>query len=221
VEGVAAAWLCFACIVLAVIDKRHFILPDALTWSGLTAGFVFALVRGLDAAMAEAAPSAAAAFPGGAFAEPPLPLASLLGAAVGASMPLVARGVYILGRRRRRASGEDPASVDESMAGGETETGDRDLEVAEAALDEGMGLGDVKMLAMVGAFLGARMALVTILLGSVTGCVVVLPWLAVSGRGFRTPVPFGPFLAAGALVSLFAGDLLVGAYTDLIRRLVF
>jgi leader peptidase (prepilin peptidase)/N-methyltransferase len=222
IDGVAAAWLFFTCIVLVVIDKRHFILPDALTLTGTVAGLCFALWRGGRTALAGAWEEGALAWLGGPFQEPVLPLASLVGAAAGAAMPLLARVVYVLARRRSgRTGGGDggggPADpVSDSPGAFETEA-----EIERAALAEGMGLGDVKMMGMVGAFLGARMALVTILVGSIAGCLVVIPWLVLTRRGFRTPVPFGPFLAFGALVAAFAGDALASGYSDLVQMLIF
>jgi leader peptidase (prepilin peptidase)/N-methyltransferase len=76
---------------------------------------------------------------------------------------------------------------------------------------EGMGLGDVKLLAMVGAFLGWRGALLTIGIGSCVGAVVGIALIA-SGRGKRdTELPFGVFLAIAAAVVLFSGPDLVRA----------
>lgn len=73
---------------------------------------------------------------------------------------------------------------------------------------EGMGLGDVKLLAMIGAFLGWRGVLLTLLLGAGSGAVLGVALIA-SGCGRRdTELPFGTFLAAGALVALFWGDAL-------------
>jgi leader peptidase (prepilin peptidase)/N-methyltransferase len=70
---------------------------------------------------------------------------------------------------------------------------------------EGMGLGDVKLLAMAGAFLGWRGALLTIGLGSCVGAVVGIA-LITSGRGRRdTELPFGVFLSFAAAVTLFFG----------------
>lgn len=70
---------------------------------------------------------------------------------------------------------------------------------------EGMGLGDVKLLAMVGAFLGWRGMLLTLALGATAGAVVGLS-LVVAGRGRGdTELPFGTFLAAAAAVVLFRG----------------
>jgi leader peptidase (prepilin peptidase) / N-methyltransferase len=76
---------------------------------------------------------------------------------------------------------------------------------------EGMGLGDVKLLAMVGAFLGWRGALLVIGLGSSIGAVFGVALIA-SGRGQRdTELPFGVFLSLAALVALFFGGELVRA----------
>lgn len=70
---------------------------------------------------------------------------------------------------------------------------------------EAMGWGDVKLLAMVGAFLGWKGLLLTLLLGAFLGTVVGGAYLYATGRDRRTPLPFGTFLAAAALVSLFFG----------------
>jgi leader peptidase (prepilin peptidase)/N-methyltransferase len=66
---------------------------------------------------------------------------------------------------------------------------------------EGIGLGDVKMLAMIGAFLGWRGAIVTLMIGSIAGSIVGLVMI-VRGRGdLQYTLPFGTFLAVGAVVS--------------------
>ncbi len=76
--------------------------------------------------------------------------------------------------------------------------------------EEGMGLGDVKLLAMMGAFLGAVPAIpFIILVSSVLGSVVGIGLIVVQGRGFRAQVPFGPFLAVAALVYVFFGDAII------------
>ncbi len=76
---------------------------------------------------------------------------------------------------------------------------------------EGMGLGDVKLLAMVGAFLGWRGMLLTLGLGATAGAAVGLTLIA-SGRGRRdTELPFGTFLAGAAVIVLFAGSALARA----------
>ncbi|TLM69016.1 MAG: prepilin peptidase [Deltaproteobacteria bacterium] len=68
---------------------------------------------------------------------------------------------------------------------------------------EGMGFGDVKLLAMLGAFLGAPAILPVIFLASVMGTLVGVPLMLVKRAGRRLALPFGPFLAAAALVYLY------------------
>lgn len=81
--------------------------------------------------------------------------------------------------------------------------------------EEGLGLGDVKMLAMVGAFLGWRGVVVTLFLGAFAGAVVGLV-LMIAGRGdVKSRLPFGTFLAAGALVALHYGTALIEGYLTL------
>lgn len=71
---------------------------------------------------------------------------------------------------------------------------------------EGMGLGDVKLLGMIGAFLGWQGALLTLCLGSCAGALVG-GGLMLAGKARRdTELPFGTFLALGALATLFAGE---------------
>ncbi len=71
---------------------------------------------------------------------------------------------------------------------------------------EAMGWGDVKLLARVGAFLGWHGVLLTLLAGALLGTLLGGLYLVVSGRGRRTPLPFGTFLVAAAMASLFAGE---------------
>jgi leader peptidase (prepilin peptidase) / N-methyltransferase len=80
---------------------------------------------------------------------------------------------------------------------------------------EGLGMGDVKMLAMIGAFLGWPLALVTLVLASIAGALVGMALIA-AGRGDRQlKLPFGTFLAAGAIVSGLWGTPLVEWYLAL------
>jgi leader peptidase (prepilin peptidase)/N-methyltransferase len=76
---------------------------------------------------------------------------------------------------------------------------------------EGLGMGDVKMLAMIGAFLGWERMLLTLVVGSVAGSIVGLGFIA-AGKGAKYALPFGTFLAAGALAAAFAGDPLLAWY---------
>jgi len=72
--------------------------------------------------------------------------------------------------------------------------------------DEGMGMGDVKLIAMIGAFLGWQALPVTILVASLTGTVAGIGFAVARKEPVRKfPVPFGPFLAFGAVVHLFFG----------------
>jgi leader peptidase (prepilin peptidase)/N-methyltransferase len=80
---------------------------------------------------------------------------------------------------------------------------------------EGMGGGDIKLLAMIGAFLGWRAVPITLVLGSLSGTVVGLVFILAKGRDSRTPIPFGPFLAASAVCALFFGDALIDWYLNL------
>ncbi len=81
--------------------------------------------------------------------------------------------------------------------------------------EEGMGLGDVKMLAMVGAFLGWKGVLVTLFFGSLLGAVVGLALIATGRGALGSKLPFGSFLAAGAAIALFWGRAMAEAYLGL------
>lgn len=80
--------------------------------------------------------------------------------------------------------------------------------------EEGMGLGDVKMLAMQGAFLGWPGVLLTLLLSAVAGAAVGVALLARGGT-LKTQLPFGTFLAAGGVATLFFGPQLIAWYASL------
>lgn len=82
--------------------------------------------------------------------------------------------------------------------------------------EEGMGLGDVKMLAMIGAFLGWKGVLVTVFAASLAGAATGLSLIAVGRSGLKTKLPFGAFLALGGLLALFAGRAIVDAYAGLL-----
>jgi len=71
---------------------------------------------------------------------------------------------------------------------------------------EGMGLGDVKMMAMAGAFLGLQRALLTILLGSLLGSLIGIAVIAIGRKGRDFELPFGTFLGAGAMLVVFFGS---------------
>jgi leader peptidase (prepilin peptidase)/N-methyltransferase len=77
---------------------------------------------------------------------------------------------------------------------------------------EGMGGGDIKLLAMIGAFLGWRGVLVTLVLGSFSGALVGITLILTRGADSRVPIPFGPFLALGAVCALLFGAPLIQWY---------
>jgi len=82
---------------------------------------------------------------------------------------------------------------------------------------EGMGGGDIKLLAMIGAFLGWKAVLLTILLSSLIGSVTGILMMVVKGKDFKYAIPFGPFLSLGAVISLFYGEEIVRWYLYLNR----
>jgi leader peptidase (prepilin peptidase)/N-methyltransferase len=82
---------------------------------------------------------------------------------------------------------------------------------------EGMGGGDVKLLAMIGAFLGWKSVILTILLGSLVGSVIGVMVMVMKGKDFKYAIPFGPFLSLGAALSLFYGEKIIQWYSFLNR----
>jgi len=77
---------------------------------------------------------------------------------------------------------------------------------------EGMGHGDFKLLAMLGAWLGWQSVLPIILLSSVVGAVVGITLIVVRGRDKNIPIPFGPYLAAAGWITLLWGDQIIQTY---------
>jgi leader peptidase (prepilin peptidase)/N-methyltransferase len=78
--------------------------------------------------------------------------------------------------------------------------------------EEGMGMGDVNMLALIGAFLGWQGASVALLAAAVSGALTGLALLATGRSGLGTKLPFGAFLALGGAIALFFGAELVARY---------
>lgn len=77
---------------------------------------------------------------------------------------------------------------------------------------EGMGHGDFKLLAALGAWCGLKGIIPIILISSVLGAVIGSIWLFVRGRDRATPIPFGPYLAIAGWLVFFWGDRMVDAY---------
>lgn len=81
---------------------------------------------------------------------------------------------------------------------------------------EGMGFGDFKLLAALGAWLGWQMLPLVILLSSVVGAAVGMVLIVAARRGRDIPIPFGPYLAGGGLIALFFGQLITQSYLQLL-----
>ena len=80
---------------------------------------------------------------------------------------------------------------------------------------EGMGFGDFKLLAALGAWLGWQMLPAIILLSSIVGAVVGISLIVATRHGRNTPIPFGPYLAAAGVIALFWGPQLTRSYLGL------
>jgi leader peptidase (prepilin peptidase) / N-methyltransferase len=107
----------------------------------------------------------------------------------------------------------DPAGEPERLIAGAGAGGF--LLLAALAYPRGMGMGDVKLAAVMGLLLGPPVAaamLVALLTGVLAGAVVIARKGARDGR--KTAVPFGPFLALGALVAVFAGQPIIDLYVN-------
>ena len=148
----------FATILLGigVIDARHYVIPDELSYGGMALGLALALLGG------------ASGF-----------LSALTGAAVGWGLLWVVRtaGGFVLKQ-------------------------------------EAMGWGDVKMLAMIGAFVGWRGVLLTVFLGALAGSLIFIPVQLIWGKRL---VPFGVFLAVGATVTFLFQDPILSWYVQFLR----
>ena len=152
-HALAGAVLGSLLLAIAVIDARHYLIPDALSLGGLGAGLALSLLPG-----------------------EPRPLVALAGAATGYAV------LWAVGWAGEKVF-RKPA----------------------------MGGGDMKMMAMVGAFLGPVGALLTVFLGAAAGAAVFGPVSLKTGK----LVPFGVFLALGAAIAFVAGDALMAWYLGL------
>lgn len=82
---------------------------------------------------------------------------------------------------------------------------------------EGMGGGDIKLLAMIGAVVGWQGVVLTIFAASITGTIVGGTLMILSGKNLKLAIPFGPFLAIGSVISVFYGQELIQWYLYGIR----
>ena len=81
---------------------------------------------------------------------------------------------------------------------------------------EGMGYGDFKLLAALGAWMGWQMLPLIIMLSSMVGAVVGITLIIAARHGRNVPIPFGPYLAGGGLIALFWGQTLTQGYLQLL-----
>lgn len=81
--------------------------------------------------------------------------------------------------------------------------------------NEGMGGGDIKLLAMMGAFCGWKAVPFIIFVSSLTGSVIGVTLMLVRKKDSKLAIPFGPFLALGAVVYLFFGEELISWYLEI------
>ena len=105
-----------------------------------------------------------------------------------------------------------PGNIDDSLIAGGVAFGA--LLLAAVAYPAGMGMGDVKLAGVMGIYLGSAVA-AAMLTAFLAGSIVGLAILAREGRDARKKgIPFGPFLALGGLIGVFAGPDLVDVYVD-------
>ena len=84
---------------------------------------------------------------------------------------------------------------------------------------EGLGGGDLKLMGMVGAFLGVKLGLMTIMLGSVLGALIGLAYIKMAGKDYRYPLPFGSFLGVAAIGVALWGEQLLSWYLGITGRM--
>ena len=85
--------------------------------------------------------------------------------------------------------------------------------------EDGLGMGDVKMLAMVGAFIGWQLTIVTLMMASVAGSIVGVTLIALRKGNMKYALPFGTFLAMGAAIAATVGQELLTWYLQFWRPL--
>ena len=177
--AMAIVWMAFgaALLVAGAIDFDHRIIPDEISLGGLALGLTL-----VPAAQIHAGASASDAW-----------LHAVTGAALGGGMLWIvgfvhARVCAMAGRRFEHWPGDD-------------EDFPRPNSLDYWTWFPGMGFGDVKLLAMIGAFLGPVGVIETVVAASAVGLIFGIGW-AVLRRSMASPFGFGPMLAVGALLAL-------------------
>jgi leader peptidase (prepilin peptidase)/N-methyltransferase len=194
IANVAVTILGFLLLGLIVIDWQTHLLPDAFTLTGIAAGLFLICTQAIFLGPTE-------------------------------DQVVLTRPIHITSA----GATTNPGNV--FLTGPEALIGGRILAVLGVALlllsvrwiyravrhREGMGLGDVKLIAMIAAFLGFWPAILSLFFG-VIGASIYGVFLLVRGRaGILSKLPFGSFLAAGGLIASQVGDRIIDAYSQLLR----
>ena len=79
---------------------------------------------------------------------------------------------------------------------------------------DGMGGGDIKLLAMMGTIIGLKGVIFTIFMSSAVGTLVGITLMIIKGKNMKFAVPFGPFLSIGAITYIFFGNDIIRAYVN-------
>ncbi|HEX4005992.1 MAG TPA: prepilin peptidase [Acidobacteriaceae bacterium] len=185
------AVLCFLLLGLAVMDAETMRLPDALTWPGIAAGVVWSgLEIGAEGKLSDAlllwpGSTSRIALHGGFIVTSKYP-PLLVGMVASALWALVGALLILAIRWLYRLLRHR----------------------------EGMGIGDAKLLAMIAAWLGPMITLLTLFLGVVGAALVGVLWTVIRGRrgAMTMRLPFGAFLCAAALYAIFAGAPILAWY---------
>ncbi len=80
---------------------------------------------------------------------------------------------------------------------------------------EGMGGGDIKLIAMIGAFLGLKSIFFVIFIGSLLGTIIGIPVMIIKKKDKNLAIPFGPFLSIAAIIYIYLGDIILNWYMNL------
>jgi leader peptidase (prepilin peptidase) / N-methyltransferase len=194
-ESIAMAFLCSLLLGLAVMDAESLRLPDAFVWPGIGLGMVWSgLMGGLitDRIGNGILPSGSARTGSEPWLNLPLGQGAAIPAMVSSAIWALAAALLILAIRGAYWL---------------------------VRRREGMGWGDVKLLAMIATWLGPALTLLTLFLGVVAAAFVGVVWIGVRGRrgAMTMRLPFGSFLCAAAIYAIFAGAPIIEWYMKFFR----
>ena len=170
---VLSAYLAASLVALILIDARHQLLPDAITFPGIAVGLLSSPWHGIpDRFM------------------PAVALDTVVDAFLAAALGFSILWAINAGYRGWQAMRGVPA-------------GER---------EDGIGRGDFKLMAMIGAFLGVRLLLFSLFFGAISGAAFGVYMLRFGGFGWKSKLPYGVFLGGAALLALFVGEPWVNWY---------